>query len=97
MFARVSFGTIPQNKNDEFTKIQKNSILPAVKNQKGYKGYLVLLNAQTGEGITISIWDSEQVMKATEASGLYKQLVAKVMPVLSGTTTMKQYEVVIKE
>ncbi len=72
MFARVSFGTFPKNKNDEFAKVQKNSILPAVKSQKGYKGYIVLSNAQTGEGITISIWDSEADMKATAASGFYK-------------------------
>ena len=97
MFARVSFGTFPGNKNDEITKIQSNSIYPAVKSQKGYKGYLVLSNPQTGEGITISIWETEADMKATEASGFYRQQVAKLMPHLSSPPSMKQFDVVIKE
>ena len=97
MFARVSFGTFPGSNKDEITKIQQTSIFPAVKSQNGYKGYVVLSNSQTGEGITISIWESEAHMKASEASGFYKKQVAKLLPHLSGTPTMKQYEVIIHE
>ena len=66
MYARVSASSVPKGQFDEASKLVRETIWPATKKQKGYKGYLNLRNTETGEGMTISLWDTEKDMIASE-------------------------------
>ena len=96
MHARVTFATADPSKVDQSIKVMKDSILPAAKKQKGFKGLTYLLNRQTGKGMSIVLWNTEDDMKAGEASGFYKEQLAKVIPLVSGPPTMEHYEVSLK-
>ena len=96
MYARVTFATAEPAKVDQTIKIMRDSILPAAKKQRGFKGLTYLVNRQTGKGMSIVLWNTEDDMKAGEASGFYKEQVAKVIPLLSGPPTMEHYEVSVK-
>jgi heme-degrading monooxygenase HmoA len=96
MYARVTFATAQPGKVDEVTKVMRDSILPALKKQKGFKGLTFLMNRNTNKGIVIGLWNTEADMTAGESSGLYKDQVAKVAPLLAGPTTMEHYEVIVK-
>ena len=96
MYARVTFATGEPAKIDEIAKVMRDSILPAAKKQKGFKGLYHLGDRKTGKGMTITMWDTEANMMAVESSGAYKEAVSKVAPFLAGTTTMERYEVTVK-
>jgi heme-degrading monooxygenase HmoA len=96
MNARVTFATAEPAKIDEVIKVVRDSILPAAKKQKGFKGLYHLGNRSTGKGVVIVLWNTEADMVASESSGFYKEQVAKVMPLLSGQPTMEHYEVNVK-
>jgi heme-degrading monooxygenase HmoA len=96
MYARVTFGTAQAGKVDEITKIMKDSVLPAMKKQKGFKGLYHLGDRNTGKGITIGLWNTEADMKAGESSGFYREQVAKVAPLLAAAPTMERYEVSVR-
>ena len=96
MYARVTFATAEAAKTDEIIKVVRDSVLPAAKKQKGFKGLFHLVNRNTGKGMTIGMWNTEADMMASESSGYYREQVAKVAPLLSEPTTMEQYEVTVR-
>jgi heme-degrading monooxygenase HmoA len=52
-------------------RIYQESVLPAAKEQRGFRGALMLTGPDTGEGVSISLWESANDMYASEASGFY--------------------------
>jgi heme-degrading monooxygenase HmoA len=96
MYARVTFATAQPDKFDAAIGVVRDSILPAAKKQKGFKGLFHLGNRDTGKGIVIVMWNTEADMIAAESSGFYRQQVAKVAPLLAGPTTMEHYEVSVQ-
>lgn len=84
MLARV---TVIQGRPDtmtEATKIFDESVVPAAKQQKGFSGALFLSDPATGKGMSITMWETEDDLKAGENSGYFKEQVAKFAPLLAG-------------
>ncbi len=96
MYARVTFATAQPGKVDELTKVMRDSVLPALKKQKGFKNMFVLVNRSTSKGMVIGLWNTEADMTAGESSGFYREQVAKVVPLIAGSPTMEHYEVSVK-
>ena len=96
MYARVTFATVQPGKIDEVSTVMRDSILPAAKTQKGFKGLLQMGDRKTGKGMAIVMWDTEADMIAGESSGFYREQVAKVMVLLAGAPTMEHYEVTVQ-
>jgi heme-degrading monooxygenase HmoA len=96
MYARVTFATAQPGKADEVTKIMRDSILPALKKQKGFKGLTLLMNRSTNKGLVVVLWNTEADLMAGESGGFYKDQVAKVATLLAGSPTMEHYEVGVK-
>ncbi|MBM4444297.1 MAG: hypothetical protein FJ020_03200 [Chloroflexi bacterium] len=96
MYSRVTFATAQPGKIDETVKVMRDSVLPALKKQKGFKSMLFLVNRNMAKGIVIGLWDTEADMKAGESSGFYREQVAKVAPLLAGAPTMEHYEVSVQ-
>jgi heme-degrading monooxygenase HmoA len=96
MHARVTIATAQPGKVDETIKVMRDSILPAVKKQKGFKNYFFLTNRNTGKGMSIGLWNTEADMAAGESSGFYREQVAKIVPLLAGPPTMEHYEVSVQ-
>jgi hypothetical protein len=96
MYARLTFSTIQLDKLDKAIELNQDSILPAAKKQKGFKGYFGLSDSHTGKSITISLSDTEADMTAAEGSGYYREQLAKAAPLLSGQATPEHYEVTVR-
>ncbi len=72
MYARVTNNMIPKDKvNDQIKSIMEIG-WPNAKKTKGYKGYLYLRNPETGEILTVSLWDTEKDMLESE-KGYYAE------------------------
>ena len=93
MYARVTVATTFPGKTDEVLRIERDSIVPACKQQKGFKGLYLLHDHKTNKGLTISLWETEADMRAAEVSGFYQQQVAKMKDVLAAPPVREEYEV----
>jgi heme-degrading monooxygenase HmoA len=93
MFARVTIAAGLPGKADELLRIERDSIVPACKAQKGFKGLYLLNDPKTMKGMTITLWETEADMRAAEASGFYQQQVAKVKDTLAAPPVKEEYEV----
>jgi heme-degrading monooxygenase HmoA len=96
MYARVTFATAAPGRMDDITKVMKDSILPAAKKQKGFKGLLHMGNRSSGKGMVIVMWNTEADMMAGESSTYYREQIAKVASLLSGQPTTEHYEVNVR-
>ena len=96
MYARVTIGQSQTGKADEGIRIHRDSVVPACKQQKGFKGLYLLTDRKTGKTITISLWETEADMTAAETSGFYQQQVAKFKDILSTPTVREAYEVSVQ-
>jgi heme-degrading monooxygenase HmoA len=96
MFARVTVIQGRTETMDQATKIFNESVIPAAKQQKGFKGALFMSDPVTGKGMSITMWDSEEDLKAGESSGYFKEQIAKFAPLLAGPPTRDVYAVASK-
>jgi heme-degrading monooxygenase HmoA len=97
MYARATTAQVQPGKMDELVSILLDTVLPAARQQHGYKGGLVLTNPDTGKAEIIALWETEADMTAGESSGYYRDQVAKVMPSLAGPPVREVYQVSNRE
>jgi heme-degrading monooxygenase HmoA len=95
MYARVTVGLGKPGSSDESTRIHRDSVAPACKAQRGFKGLYLLTDAKANKSMTITLWETEADMHAAEASGFYMQQVAKFKDILTGAPARDEYEVVL--
>ena len=93
MFARLTTTQIKIDKIDEAIKICEESVVPAAKSQKGYRGAYLLTDRKTGKGVSISLWDREEDAIANEQSGYYKEQVGKFKGFFTAPPVREGYEV----
>jgi heme-degrading monooxygenase HmoA len=95
MYARFTEVTIDPKKR-ELAEMIAASIFTAARQQKGFKGVSFCLDRK-GEGIFLSLWESKEALQANEASGYYKEQVAKLTEILTKPTTRHVAEVKAQE
>ena len=54
------------DKIDEGIRSVREQVLPVLEGCQGFRGQLLLVDRDKGEAIGISLWDSEEDMKASE-------------------------------
>lgn len=93
MHARVvSMEMLPINVG-EAVRIYQDLVVPAAKEEQGFKGALMLTDPGTGEGVSISLWESEEDMHASEESGFYLRKLDELDALFISTPVRKHYEV----
>jgi heme-degrading monooxygenase HmoA len=76
MYASVSSAQVQPGKADELIQLWRDSIAPAVKELKGFKGAYVLTDRETNKGITLVLYETKEDAMAVQSSGKFKELVA---------------------
>ena len=97
MFARLTSAHIKIERIDEFIKLYKESIVPAAKSQRGYRGAYLLVDRETGKRISITLWNSEEDAIANEKSRYYQEQIAKSIILYTTPPIREGYEVVVQE
>ncbi len=96
MYARVLSISTKPDKVDEAISLYQ-SIEPLWKQQQGFVGAYLLTNADDrSKGISISIWETQADLEATEASGWYQEQVAKFADVLAAPPERELHEVSVR-
>jgi len=87
---------VQPGKTDQLISIYRDSIVPAAKEQEGFKGSFLLTERETGKGISIALWETEADMIAGEASGYLQEQVGKVAALLAAPPTREHFEVSVQ-
>ncbi len=94
MFARVTTVNVAVDKIDEATRVMQESVIPAAKSQKGFRGIYLLGDTKTGKSISISLWETEEDAIANEQSGYLQEQMGKLAPFFTGAPVQEGYEVI---
>ena len=96
MHAGVLTFRVAPGKTEEAVLIYLGSVVPKMREQRGFRGGLVLSNPEVDEGYTITLWETQDDAVAYECSGAYREQVAKLGDTLAEPPTRKIYKVSIK-
>jgi heme-degrading monooxygenase HmoA len=96
MNARVVSIQIQPGKTNEAVSMYQDSVVPAAKQQKGFKSALLLTDPTTGKGFSVTVWETEANMTAGEASGYYQEQIAKFGAVIAAPPVREHYEVSVQ-
>ncbi len=76
--------------------IFRDSVLPAARQQKGFKNAYLLIDRKADKAIGFSLWESEADVLALAESGFYQEQVAKFGAVFAGPPEREVYEVTLQ-
>ena len=97
MHVRAVTVQIQPGKTQEAIDLFKESLVPALKAQKGFQGFYLMTDANSGKGLGISVWETEADMLAVESSGAYQEQVSKFGDVFAGAPALEHYELSVDQ
>ena len=95
MYARVATIRFPPDMRTEVVRAARG-LTSVLREQRGFNGLQVLTDPNTGEGIIISLWETEDAAKASETGSSYIGQMSMMSSFLYGPLTPKTYEVDIR-
>ncbi len=96
MYARVTQVQGSPKQADAGIDSFNNQVLPAIKGVEGYKGAFLLLDRQSGKGIGVSLWDSEDARRRG-AEAVDQARSATIQAMGGNVTPVEEYEVVASD
>ena len=88
---------VQPGKMQEGIDIYNNSVVPAAKAQKGFRGAYLMTDANSGKALSITVWESEADVIAGESSGgYYQEQIAKFGSLMVGPPNLDHYEVSVE-
>jgi heme-degrading monooxygenase HmoA len=92
VYARVANIRFSPEIRAEVVRVARG-LLPVLRAQPGFNGLQVLTDPNAGEGIIISLWETEDAARASEASSSYIGQMSMMSSFLYGPLVSKTYEV----
>ncbi len=98
MYARLTIFRFKIDRIDEGIKLYQESVIPAAKTQKGFSHAYLLSDRNTGDGISMTFWETQADALANEENRYYQeQLVKFFLPGFFESTPIREgYEVVLQ-
>ena len=94
MYARLVTGSIPSEKLDEAVQLWRDTVLPSVQQQKGFKGVRLLVDQKNGKIASLGLWETEADFQATVEWNAGQ--IAKFASLFVAPPEVGGYEVVIE-
>jgi heme-degrading monooxygenase HmoA len=95
MYARVTNIRFPPEMKTEVSSVVQG-LAPILRRQQGFEGLQVLTDPSTGEGIIVSLWETEADAEASEANSSYIGQMSMMSSYLYEPLVPKTYEVSVK-
>jgi hypothetical protein len=71
MFARVTQVAVDSERLQQGRQAVEDHVIPALRMQPGYIGGLFLGNPESGKVLTVSLWENEEAMHATDEASYW--------------------------
>jgi heme-degrading monooxygenase HmoA len=94
MYARLVAGDIPSDKLEEAIQLWRNSVLPSVQQQKGFKSVRLLVDRKNGKIASLGLWETEADFQATVTWN--QRQVAKFAGLFTTPPDVGGYEVIVE-
>ena len=96
MYARITTTQMSPYRLDEAISLVQEQVIPAARQQGGFKGYLMLVDRGSGKNIVITLWEEEKDRECTGPnSGYYRDAIGQVVPFLIDAPAVEDLELVI--
>ena len=66
MFSRVNLLDVTPDRMDDVARVVRDIVHPAISNESGYVGYVVLGDRGAGKALGVTLWDSEWEREARD-------------------------------
>ena len=93
MHARIVTVHVKPQDVEEISTIYNESILPAAREQSGFRGATFVVDAKSGKGISVTLWATERDLRAGEQNGYYQEQVAKCASLFTSAPQREEYHV----
>ena len=94
MHARVTTVESPPDGIDDATRFVQEQVLPQLQQMDGFKGFIALGDRQSGKLLGVALWESEEVLRATEeAAARIRGGVAEATGGAATVASVENYEV----
>jgi len=92
VFSRVNFLETAPDRIDDVARVVREVVHPAISAERGYVGYVVLGNRETGQALGVTLWDSSGDRETSDAKA------RQLRPVVEAETggamrAVEQYDV----
>ena len=67
MLSRVNSLETASDRIDDVARVVREVVYPAISAERGYVGYVVLGNRDTGQALGVTLWDNESDRQASDA------------------------------
>jgi heme-degrading monooxygenase HmoA len=93
MIARVATVQVRPERIEDAIHVYREGVVPALMQQTGFAGAELLVNRETGHGISITRWETPEAELATETSGFYREQFARFRGLFEVMPVRETYEV----
>ena len=94
MFARVFKLQVSPDQMDQFVQPMQQTA-PAIRESNGFRAGYLLVDRQAGEAMTVTLWDTEEDLRASSPSA--RQIISGALQAAGATPSEpKTYEVAIE-
>ncbi len=98
MYARVIFSQYRPEQTDEVIRLYRESVVPEQRKQHGFKGVIVLNDRAAGKGFSITFWETEADLQASDqVSPYYQQQMTKFAAYFTAPPVREAYEVSVQQ
>ena len=80
---------------NDFVSVYRQAAMPALIQEQGFSGILLLSNAQTNAGFIVTLWNSEAALERSELSSR-KAVASMLLPFLTHNPQLEHYEVLVR-
>jgi quinol monooxygenase YgiN len=92
MFSRVNFLETTPERIADVARVVRDVVHPAIRDETGYVGYIVLGDRQSGKALGVTLWESEAAREQSDAKA--RQIRPRVEQKTGGTMrSVERYEV----
>lgn len=94
-YARVTIARSAPDKVEPAISIMRDKVVPAAKEEQGFKGLAALMNRETGKSMTITLWETEEDLEDSEISGYYQQQLSRFGRILTELPLREYFQVAV--
>ncbi len=92
MVSRVNVLEAPPGRIDDVARVVRDIVHPGIREERGYVGYIVLGDRETGRALGVTLWESSEAREASDATA--RQIRPRVEQETGGTMrAVKTYDV----
>ena len=95
MFARVVTVQTPPDRLDDGVRLLREQVIPAERSMSGFKSAYVLGDRQTGKSLVVTLWESEEALRASEQA-MGQTRTQSTQDLSAAVQSVERYEVLVQ-